>query len=418
MPPTLSSKAPLTRVLGRAPPALWRLDSGAPMPSGRFVALVPGSEAPLVQLSLPAALKGSAREKVALRQAQDRLGARPGTLLFRPARLTTQPDDWHAVLIADTTRVAQWRAKVAGGHCSAILPDYLALPAAPELWTIELVEPASTEDSALVRARLGPADGFSAEPELAALMLARARADAQTRGRLPRAVLRLGAAAPAIDAALEGLEVARTPESLPRGVARPQVLGHGEPALDLATDPEAAARALAARLRALRLPAALLLAGGIGWAGGEWAETVRMNAHADAIEAATLDAVRRDILPSGPILDIEAQVMREIERRGEGAAPMTNSQTPLARLRSAAEVITEVADHGDGAEGGDPDALLQSVTWQSGGALQLELTLVDFAALDALVGALRAAGLAAQVGQSAAEADGRVVAGIVIGEDQ
>lgn len=404
------------RALRRAPPALWHAGSGAPMPAGRFVALVPGAQAPLLHLSLPPALRGAAREKVALRQAQDRLGARPGALLVRPARLGGESDGWNAVLVAESAQIDHWRKLVAGGRCRAILPDYLALPAAPGLWAIELTQ---TPGAAMVRARLGLADGFSAEPPLAAVMLARARAEAQARGQAPRAVLRLGAADQSIDAALEGVVTAASPASLPAGLARPQVLGHGEMALDLGTDPAAAARVLAARLRAAMLPAALALAGLIGWAGGEWAETARLNAHADAIQATSLEAVRRDFLPSGPILDITAQVSREVERRRAGAAPEPDSEAPLARLRRAAEVIaTPPAGAGDDAGDAESAALLQTIAWQPGAGLQIELVLADFAQLDALVADLRAAGLAAQVGQSAAEAGGRVAASIVIGEGQ
>ncbi|MCC5986829.1 MAG: hypothetical protein JJT95_04050 [Pararhodobacter sp.] len=422
MPPDLLSKAPLPRALRRAPPALWRLGSGAALPAGPFVALVPGAEAPLLQLSLPPALKGAAREKVALRQAQDRLGAGPGALLMRPARLMGEADGWSAVLVAENARITGWRAQLAqatrggrGGRCRAILPDYLALPAAPDLWTIKLDTAPGKEGAAMVRARLGPGDGFSAEPALAALMLARARAQAQGRG--PRAVLRLGPKLAVLDAALEGLPLADSPAALPRGLVRPLVLGHGELALDLATDPAAEAQTLAARLRALRLPAALALAGLAGWAGGEWAETARLNSQADAMEAANIEMVRRDFLPSGPILDIPAQVSREIERRRAGAAPETESDTPLARLRRAAGVIAlDPEDEEGGAS--DSAAMLQAVSWQAGSGLQLELVLADFAALDTLIADLRAAGLVAQVGQSAAEAGGRVAASIVIGEGQ
>lgn len=415
MPLTLTSQAPLSRIRRRMPPALWLLGSATPMPSAAFVALVPGSEAPLMQLSLPPALKGAAREKVALRQAQDRLGARPGALLVRPARLSSRPDDWNAVILADNARVERWRAQVAGKRCRAILPDYLGLPAAPGLWTVEHFrapgDTGSTEGGAMmVRARLGVTDGFSAEPELAALLLARARADAQARGGLPRAVLRLGDDSPGLDQALTGLPVLRKVQALPRTVPPPQLLAHGELVLDLATDPVATARALAARLRALRLPAALLLAGALGWAGGEWAETARLNAQADAIETGNLETVRRDFIPSGPILDIEAQVTREIQRRRDGSAPLADTEAPLSRLRRAAEVITDA-----GIEAAELELLLQAVEWRAGGALRLEMSLADFAALDALVAGLRGAGLAAQVGQSAAEADGRVSAGILIG---
>lgn len=411
MPPTQTSKAPKARNRLHGAPALWRMDAGRPMPAAPFVALVPGSEAPLVQLSLPAGLKRDAREKVALRQAQDRLGARPGSLIIRPARLGSKPDEWRAVIVADSGLVAGWRAQVAGARCRAILPDYLGLPASPELWTVELAEAVGQGGAAMVRVRLGTVDGFSAEPALAAMMLRRARAEVQARSRpAPLAVLRLGPSEATLDDALDGLEIAHGESALPGKVSRPRLLGHGELALDLATDPALAAARLAARLQALRLPAAMLILGLFGWLGGEWAETARLNAHADAIETANLEVVRRDFVPSGPILDIEAQVSREIARRREGLAPLDDGETPLARLRRAAEVIAEALD-------ADPTQapLLNTVIWRADADMQIALTLADFAALDALMDDLRAAGLSARVGQSAAEAGGRVGAEITIG---
>ena len=410
MPSTQTSNQPRASIRLHGAPALWRVDSGAPMPSGRFVALVPGGEAPLVQLSLPAGLKGDAREKVALRQAQDRLGARPGSLIIRPARLGSKPDEWRAAIVADAALVAGWRRQVAGGRCRAILPDYLGLPAAPDLWTVELAETAGQGVAPMVRVRLGTDDGFSAEPPLAAMMLSRARAEVQARSRpAPLAVLRLGPQDAALDAALDGLVVARSERALPEKLARPRLLGHGEMALDLATDPALAAARLGARLRGLRLPAAMLLLGLIGWLGGEWAETARLNAHADAIEAANLEVVRRDFVPSGPILDIEAQVSREIARRREGLAPLANGDAPLTRLRRAAEVIAEAAD-------ADPNGgpMLNAVSWRADADVQIAITLGDFAALDSLMDDLRAAGLSARVGQSAAEPGGGVGAEITI----
>ena len=66
---------PLTRsapASDRSRPALplWRLGEGAP-PAGAFVALVPGDDAPLIALTLPAALAGAARLEVARRQVHD-----------------------------------------------------------------------------------------------------------------------------------------------------------------------------------------------------------------------------------------------------------------------------------------------------------------------------------------------------------
>lgn len=372
----------------RAPaPATWRIGDGAP-PAGPFVALVPGAEAPLIALSLPATLKGAAREDVARRQALDRLG--PG-LEVRPARLGAE--DWTRVAVAERAQVLRWRGALGGAaaRCRGLVPDYLALPAAPGLWVV-----AARRDGVAVR--LGPGDGFAAEPALAVRMLSLALAEARAAGALPRAVLLTGETAPALAGLFEGVTLLHRAEDLPSALA-PQVMALGERAVDFARDPRADAEGVETWLRRLAWPVALVALGALGWAGAEALAIRHDRAEASAVAAETLAAVRRDLLPSGPILDLEVQVLREIDRRRAALAPAPPPQGPLDVLRRAAPVLAGVSVRG--------------VTLGPAG-LSAEVRVADFQSLDALVAALAGAGVQARPGRSATEPDGGVGATLAL----
>ncbi|MCA0203879.1 MAG: hypothetical protein LCH92_06020 [Proteobacteria bacterium] len=373
----------------RAPaPATWRIGDGAP-PAGPFVALVPGAEAPLIALTLPAALKGVAREDVARRQALDRMG--PG-LDVRPARLEGV-EDWARVAVAERTQVLRWRGALgpAVARCRGLVPDYLALPAAPGLWVVEA-------DRDGVVARLGPADGFAAEHALALRMLTLALAEARAGGALPRAVLLTGETAPAFAPLFEGMSLVSRAGDLPAALT-PRVMALGEAAVDFARDPRADAEGVEARIRRLIWPALLVVLGALGWVGAQGLGIARDRAEAAAVQAETLAAVRRDLLPSGPILDLEVQVMREIERRRSAARPEVAALGPLDLLRQAAPVLagTEV----------------QAVTLGADG-LSVEVQVPDFQALDALVEALAAADLTVRASRSAIDPAGGVGATLAL----
>lgn len=405
MPDTATATA--TRRFGRvrtrsgAVPHFWRLGAYEAPPTGAFVALVPGAEAPLLRTSLPDTLKGTAREGVALRQLRDRLGAEAEGLVLRPARFGRHDDGWSSVLAAGRELVARWQAqiKTARGRCRAILPDYLALPAASGLWTVLTTQ---EPDGVMVQARLGVQDGFSAEAPLAAHLLTQALERARALGSLPSAVLRLGPADATLDTVLDGLPLFTTPAALPKSVPQPRVLAHGEMALDLAHDPRAAIEAAQARLLGLRWPLALVALGLAGWAMATELQTRHEHARAEAINAATIEAVRRDFLPSGPLLDIPAQVNRVLEQRrapGNGAA---NRPALLDLLHtSAGRLATR------------PQAVLTLIV-QPGSGITLELELPDFNTLETVLNEFRADGLSVRTLRSGTEPDGRVAATVLI----
>ena len=367
---------PLTRsapASDRSRPALplWRLGEGAP-PAGAFVALVPGDDAPLIALTLPAALAGAARLEVARRQVLDRLGA---GLEMRPWPVDGQP--FSRVAVAERARVLRWRQALgpAQARCRGLLPDYLALPTAPGVWVIEVAQ-------GRVRARLGPADGFSAAVPLAVAMLAHAL---RQPGEAPRGLLRLGAPEATLDAMLADLPAAPAVE----------VFARGETGVDFGPDTPNAADRVGARLRGALVPGLLLALGALGWAGSVAVAARQDRARADAIEAQVLAAAQRDLLGAEPVIDLRRQVTRAIEaRQAPVVAPVVAA--PLQVLRRAAPVLAQAGS-------------VQSVV-VARDTLEIEITLADFAALDALSVDLVAQGLGVQVLRSASGGDSGVSA--------
>jgi general secretion pathway protein L len=356
---------------------LHDLASGAPLPERAFVAVVTGAEAPLLPLDLPAGLKGAARERVARRQIRDAIGSGPE---MRPARLGPAPDGWQRMLVVAAERRAAWAARVAGSACRAVLPDYLCLPAAPGLWVIE------TAGDGL-RARLGAEDGFAAEVDLALALLEEAG-----QGAPPRAVLRLGPPLAPLDdwLAERGWPVVTTPEALATHGIAPVRFGHGELSLDLARDPEAERAALRRDLG--RIAAALVLAlAGFGlWVASVQIETGRLLAQGLGYRVNAERLARAGPVPSGPILDIRAQVAAALDRAAARTVQTDGEPRPLAALRRAGEVLAA------------QDLRVTRAGYRPGAGLVIDLEIGDFAALDALMAALDAAGAEARVTQSVA----------------
>lgn len=357
---------------------LHDLGAGVPLPGRPFVALVPGAEAPLLPLDLPAGLSGPARERVARRQMRDVLG--PGAAEMRPARLGAAREGWRRMLVCDAAARAQWAARVAGTACRAVLPDYLALPAAPGLWVIET-------ETGQVRARLGPEDGFAAESDLALALLETAAEQTP-----PRAVLRLGPPLAALDDWLhaQGWPSAESPEGPveQEEIAPPLRFGHGELALDLARDPEAERAALRGGM--VRLVAALVLAfAGFGfWAASVQIETTRLADQGLVYRKNAERLAREGLIPSGPILDLRAQARGALERARGRLTQAEGEARPLEALRLAGEVLVS------------QELRVTRAAYQPGTGLVIDLEIADFAALDTVVAALRDAGTEARVAQS------------------
>lgn len=343
-----------------------------PAPDLRHVALVPGADVPLLALDLPAQLRGTAREDVARRQLRDRIGAQGDAVEMRPFFAPGSAETWQRALVADAAHLAEWRDQ-AGPGCRAILPDYLALMAAPGLWCLQGANGA-------VQARLGLEDGFSADPGLARLMLARALADPDLAR--PRALLLLGPdvewAAPL--AAAQDIAVIRSAEEAQAlGLPRPEPLAHGEIGFDLRTDPQAARAQLRAKVLPWRWPLLFgLVAAGL-WGGAQILATQALDRERAARDAATLALVRDHFVPSGPVLDIRTQVTQALTARQDAARDWQGRVSPLALFGRVARMIDAAG------------ATSEEITYDSAG-LRAVLRLADFAAAEGLVADLRAAG--------------------------
>jgi general secretion pathway protein L len=229
-----------------------------------------------------------------------------------------------------------------------------------------------------VQARLGVEDGFSADPDLARLMLERALG----AGPPPKALLALDGADWAAEMArAQGIAVIGAPDEAPGlGLKAPVVLGHGELGFDLRADPRAARARLRARVLPWRWPLLAGLVAATLWGAAQIVAIQRLNEAERALRADTLAMVRDSFVPEGPVLDIRLQVARAVAERQAAARDWQGRISPLTLFAQAAAVIA--------ASG----AVSESYRHDPAG-LRAVLRLGDFAAAEALVADLRGAGL-------------------------
>lgn len=370
-----------------AGPLLWRIGDGAP-PAAPHIAVAPGAEAPLLPLTLPDRLRGIARDRVARRMLAEQLAVPLDGLEVRP--FARSGAAWSRAVVADAARLAEWRAKL-GDACRALVPDFAALPCAPDVWTIEVA-------GDQVRARLGPEDGFTAEPAIAALMLRDAAAAAR-----PRAILRLGDPQEETDA-----QIAATGAPVYADIAALAGAGHPRPlrwteavaGIDLKAPPSAGFDRLRRQLRGWAAPALVALSAFAVWLAGIALETGTLRESAAASRADAEAMARAHFVPAGPILDLRAQVAAALdEMRAAAPAPQTG---PLVLFQTAAPHFT------------DPSVALQILSFRADtgfdSGLVAAVELDDFAALERLVADLRGAGFLVEELDSGARQAGGVAA--------
>ncbi len=352
------------------------LRQGAAAPSGRHVTLVPGEDVPLLSLSLPKGLRGQAREQVARRQLRDAAGLGQDKVEIRPFVQPGQADSWSRALVADTGLVAGWR-KAAPAACRAVLPDYLSLPASPDIWCVQA-------QNGAILVRLGPEDGFSADADLARAMLARAL----DSGPAPKALLRCGAPLADIETLMQARKVPvidKPAAAKALGLESPAILGHGELGLDLRSDPQAARTRLRRQVLPWRLPVLLGLAAAGLWAATQIIATRGLDRAIADERAATMAVVRDHFVAAGPVLDVRSQVAQALAARRAEAALWQGRISPLTLFGQAAEVIAA------------QEAAPEQISYSEADGLVAVLRVADFAAVDRLVGALMSAGLEVQV---------------------
>lgn len=340
------------------------------------ITLVSGSAVPIVTLDLPAGLRGQAREGVALRQLSDRLGLKPDQISMRPCTLgpdKTVQEAWTRVLVADK----DWLGSLESVAGRAVLPDYLSLPTAADLWTIA---PVDLDGEAGLMVRLGPEDGFTALNTLAFVALRNALAGQPK----PKALLTLGDMPGGVTKLAQdsGIPVLTKPaDAVGLGLDAPRLLGFGELQLDLRNNPTAARARLTQKLRpwfwafvAASLAAAV-------WAAGEWQRMQLAQTQTRALSDQITTTVEDVFTNGGPVLDARVQVTRALSAMQQANSGPDLTLDPLdlgtqvARILQAAQAQPEMFH------------------FRTEDGLRIIVQLPDFAAVETLAEAIRAEGL-------------------------
>jgi general secretion pathway protein L len=374
------------------------LDGDGNLPDGPFVGLIDGAMVPLLSFVLPKGLKGNARRDVAMRQLRDQIGTAAQSVEIQPLHGTRSKDLWTHGIVKDKAvdaLISGLGLKDNVG-CAAVLPDFMALPAAEDLWTIDVGECAT-------RVRLGVDDGFSGEAAFAVLSLDKAL----VRDK-PRGVLRLGRENTQIDAFLAALDVpiVDAPVAMEQhDLPVPQVYSHNELALDLRVNGQAEIADAARNIRAAVWPVLVGVA-----ALGIWMVSMSMNTNAARTQALnlrkeTLQVVRENFVPTGPILDVKRQVSQAIINAKDAAKSDATDNTPFEVLRQAGVAL------------GDYPDVLKSTSFSQAEGLILRLSLDDFKTLDEIVATIGDAGLTVRVGSSDASGQNKVRATLYVGGD-
>ncbi len=363
----------------QAGPQVWRLGKSR-RPAGPHVAAIPGAEVPLLALDLPEKLRGMARERVAQRMLADRLAVPLEAFEIRPFLRKGLP--WTRAVVAEAAALEAYRGQLSA-DCLALVPDYALLPCAPGLWALE-------ERDGAVLARLGPEDGFAAEPELAAALFQ----EAAERG-LPEAVLVQGEVPEVVGAVLDGLEAPRFTDvgaMVKAKHARPLRFTDAIQGLDLIDAPSAVFDRLRGRVAAWRWPVLVAVLALAAYLGNLWAETEGLEQAALADRQSTRDMVRQHFVPSGPILDIRAQVSAALASAATDPEVAERDIDPLLQFQAAAPFF----DIGD--------IEVETVSFSPGSGLVITVAAVDFQALDFLVEDLRGGEFLVEVLESASRA--------------
>lgn len=357
---------------------VWSLSDPQDPPRGPYIASLPGERAPLYRLDLPDSLRETARQQVARSELESVLQRGIEGLEFRVGQLGGQG----AAVVVDHALAVDARTRLNGRHPPrALLPDYLTLPALPDAWVIHV------EDGRVI-ARLGPKDGFAAPLPAALLQLGTA-----LRGSdLPTRVHVTGPVPPGLSALLTAHDL--TPSTEP---VDPWAPGPDELAFNLLRDPAADLREMRQVVRRWRVPMVAMFAGLAALAAALWIETGSLRERAQTIRAASVQVARAAFIPNGPILDLRQQVGRVIAARQEASA-RTERTGAVDLVFFASEVLTNRAV---------PVSQLQ-VTRR--GAVRLDVSLPDFAALESLVAELNGPAARARVVTSAVNPQSGVTA--------
>jgi general secretion pathway protein L len=372
------------------------LDGNGSLPDGPCVGLIDGAMVPWLSLDLPKGLKGSARRDVAMRQLRDQIGGTAENVEIQPFQDANPRALWTHGVVKDGAVDQLIDRMELKGHagCAAVLPDFMALPAADTIWTIDVGETTA-------RVRLGLVDGFSGEADFAALSLDKALQQGK-----PRGVLRMGRKNAQIDAVLTVLDVpiVDAPAALAQhDLPVPKVYSNNELALDLRANAQAEIADLARNIRAVVWPALVGIAALIVWMISMSINTNTARTQALDLRKDTLQIVRENFVPTGPILDVKRQVEQAIFVAKETAKSDATDNSPFEVLRQAGVALS------------DFPKTLKSASFSQAEGLILRLSLDDFKTLDEIVAAISDVGLAVRVGSSDASGENKVRATLYVG---
>jgi general secretion pathway protein L len=369
------------------------MDAPQEMPrSGPVIALMPGEEAPLYPLDMPARLREGLKANMARAQLESLLQQDPETLEIRIG--FPDPDSVTARAVVASAEACRARRAALGeeaGRVTALLPDYLAVRGEAGVWTLRGA--VSADGSTRLIARLGPRDGFSA-PQAHAL--AQLRVALETQGPPGRARL-VGDVPDAVRAMLTEAEVSIDEVA---SVADLEGPGPDEMAFNILHDPAADRAEMQRVIRRWRLPLALMLAGCVALGVGLRIETADLRTRAEALNEQTIAIARRAFLPGGPILDLRRQVGRVISERQRRRADTADAAGPLALTHAATRALDR------------EDLSVHRLQMTREGVLQVEVDVGDFARLEQLVAAIGRTGQSARILTSAVE-DGRGVTAVI-----
>jgi general secretion pathway protein L len=372
------------------------LDGDGALPDGPFVGLIDGAMAPLLSFALPKGLKGNARRDVAMRQLRDQIGGTAQNIEIQPFQGSRAKDLWTHAVVKDKAvdALIDNKGLKDNAGCTAVLPDFMALPAAETVWTIDVAENST-------RVRLGVDDGLSGEVDFVLVSMEKA-----LQREKPLGVLRLGHKDTQIDAFLTSLDVPISTEPALLAAHKlpvPQVYSNNELALDLRVNAQAEMADAARNIRAVALPVlALTLALGI------WLISMSINSNAARTQALdlrkdTLQTVRENFVPAGPILDVKRQVNQAILTAKSEANSDSGDETPFDLLRQAGVALNDFPD------------TLKSASFSQAEGVILRLSLADFKTLDQIVEAMGNVGLAVRIGSSDASSESQVRATLYVG---
>lgn len=366
------------------------------IPAGA-VASIPGVDFPLLNIDLPAGLRGATRQAVARQQIVGGLGLDTNANELHPLS-PKRNAGWSRAILGERAALDKWRmaAQSLSNKPRAILPDYLTLPAGRGLLVI-------THSGDNVVARIGTQDGFAAEPALAATML-----ENLISAQSPDAVLALAELPSDILNVLNqaGLTVFHDGEALvSAGYPRPVRFGHGELSADLSQSDQAQIDRTVRSIKAWFAPVALGIAAFGVWATATQLGTARMQDEAAALRRGAAALAGEVLLPGEPILDLRRQVAARLDKLALAAQFDTRALLPPLDILRVASGLSDL---------GGVDVRLAEFQVETG--LKLEIEAPDFAALENAIAQLRASGLEARIGQSSSTRDQKVAATLFVSQ--